>query len=183
MKAANLPTRGPDLLTWAQQVIPAMELFFANNNVALPARRRIVPGQLQLDAWDCEQVSVGFSGIADTGARGQGVTTQAPRVGTPFSAMKVRQASYGIQIVRCIGPCNSWTTTDTDATGAAGEQQLIDISLLSQFLVNLASSPPSWHPEGVNADAGAITPIGPDGGYYAIEGDMTFSVMNLSAAP
>lgn len=183
MNAANLPTRGPDLVTWATNVIPGMVDFFTLNNVDLPARRRIVPGQLQLDAWDCEQVSVGFAGIADTGARGQGVTMNAPRTGTPFSATKQRQAAYGIQIVRCIGPCGAWSTSDTEDTDAAGRQMLVDIALLSQYLINLASAPPEWHPEGVNVDTGSVTPIGPDGGYYAIEGSMTFTVMNLMAAP
>lgn len=183
MRPTVLPKTGPDLVSWAENVIPAVVAFFAQNNVDLPKRRRIVPGQLQLDAWDCEQVSVGIAGINDSGARGQGTTVAAPRTGTPFSALKIRQVTYGIQIVRCAGSCGQPSfTTDTDAYGDAGVQQLRDMALLSQCLVNLASSPPDWHPKDVAADAGQVTPIGPDGLYYAIEASVTFTVLPLAPA-
>jgi hypothetical protein len=184
VRPSVLPTTGLDLTTWAENIIPAVVAFFAQNNVDLPKRRRIVPGQLQLDAWDCEQVSVGVTGINDSGARGQGTTSAAPRSGTPFSAMKVRQVTYGIQIVRCAGSCNQPSfDTNTDDYHEAGLQQLRDMGLLSQVLVNLASSPPDWHPKGAAMDAGQVTPIGPDGNMYAIEGAVTFSALALAAAP
>lgn len=184
MKPSVLPTTGPDLVSWAENVIPAVVAFFAQNGVDLPKRRRIVPGQLQLDAWDCEQVAVGVAGINDSGARGQGTTSAAPRGGTPFSAMKVRQVTYGIQIVRCAGACDqAMFSTDNDQYGESGVQQLRDMALLSQCLVNLASSPPPWHPKDAAMDAGQVTPIGPEGGYYAIEGSVTFSAMLLATAP
>jgi hypothetical protein len=176
MKPSQLPIEPPDLLTWAQGVIPALVTYFAQHDVELPARRRIVPGQLQLDAWDCEQVSVGFAGITDPTR--QGTTSGAPRTGTPFSAMKRRQTAYGIQIVRCAGSCDQPTwSTDTDAFGVAGEAQLRDAALLSQFMVNMASSPPDWHPKEINADAGDVTPIGPEGGMYALEASVIFDLM------
>lgn len=180
MKAELLPTQPPDLLTWAQGVIPALELYFAEHNVSLPLRRRIVPGQLQLDAWDCEQVSVGFAGITDPSR--QGTVLGAPRTGNTFAVMKTRQAAYGIQIVRCVG-CNDpvWST-NTDEFGQAGEDQLRDAALISQFMINMASSPPDWHPEGVNADAGDVTPLGPSGGYYALEASIIFTVMARTAS-
>lgn len=180
MKAAQLPVEPPDLLTWAEGVIPALVLYFANRDVDLPARRRIVPGQLQLDSWDCEQVSVGFAGITDP-AR-QGTLSGAPRTGTTFSAIKQRQAAYGIQIVRCAGPCGAanWST-DTDEYGKYGIQMLRDAALLSQFMIDSASAPPSFHPEGVNVDTGDVTPIGPEGGMYAIEASIIFTVMARTA--
>lgn len=178
-----LPKTGLDLTTWAENIIPAVVDFFTANSVDLPARRRIVPGQLQLDSWDCEQVSVGVTGINDSGARGQGTTSAAPRAGTPFSVMKVRQVTYGIQIVRCVGQCGQTQfDTDTPEFGEAGLIQLRDMGLLSQALVNLASSPPPWHPKSAAMDAGQVTPIGPEGGMYAIEGSVTFSAMLLAAA-
>lgn len=181
MKPSLLPTEPPDLLTWATGVIPALVTYFAANNVDLPKRRRIVPGQLALDAWDCEQVSVGFAGITDPGR--QGTTSGAPRAGTPFSALKRRQVAYGIQIVRCAGDCNNpaWTTAN-DAFGEAGEQMLTDAALLSQFMVNMASSPPDWHPKEINADAGDVTPLGPEGGYYALEASVIFDLMARQAS-
>jgi hypothetical protein len=183
VKASQLPTEPPDLLTWAEGVLPAMVTYFANHDVDLPARRRIVPGQLQLDAWDCEQVSVGFAGITDSGRNAQGATAGAPRTGSPFSAMLARQAAYGIQIVRCIPPCDGgFFTTDTDSFGEAGRQMLTESALLSQFMVDAASAPPAWHPEGVNVSTGDVTPIGPSGGYYAIEASIIFTVMARQAS-
>lgn len=175
MKAELLPFDPPDLLTWAQGVIPALVTYFGNHNVDLPKRRRIVPGQLQLDSWDCEQVSVGFAGITDP-AR-QGTTSGAPRTGTPFSALKRRQVAYGIQIVRCVGDCNNVFSTDTDSYGEVGEQMLREAALLSQFMVDMASSPPEWHPKEIGVDAGDVTPLGPEGNMYALEAAVIFDLM------
>jgi hypothetical protein len=181
VKADQLPVEPPDLLTWAEGVIPALVLYFANRNVELPARRRIVPGQLQLDSWDCEQVSVGFAGITDPGR--QGTTSGAPRTGTPFSALKRRQVAYGIQIVRCAGSCNQPTFgTDNDEYGEVGKQMLVDAALLSQFMVDMASAPPDWHPKEINADAGDVVPIGPEGRMYALEASVIFDLMARTAA-
>lgn len=180
MKTDHLPTTGPDLLPFADNIIVYLEAFFAQNNVALPALRRIVPGQLQLDAWDCEQLAIGCAGITDATAK-QGASSISPRTGSPYSAMATRQISYGVQLVRCVGPCGSAYAPESAVIDAAGRQQLVDIALLSQALVNLASSPPVWAPDGVNAEVGAVAPLGPDGGYYAIEGSVTYSVMTLAA--
>lgn len=179
MKPSQLPTEPPDLLSWAEGVIPALVTYFAQNNVDLPKRRRIVPGQLQLDSWDCEQVSVGFAGITDPGR--QGTTSGAPRTGTPFSALKRRQVAYGVQIVRCAGDCNGMFTTDNDTYGEVGKQMLRDAALLSQFMVNMASSPPEWHPKEINADAGDVVPIGPEGNMYALEASVIFDLMARTA--
>ena len=179
MKPSQLPTEPPDLLSWAEGVIPALVTYFAQNNVDLPKRRRIVPGQLQLDSWDCEQVSVGFAGITDPGR--QGTTSGAPRTGTPFSALKRRQVAYGVQIVRCAGDCNGMFTTDNDTYGEVGKQMLRDAALLSQFMVNMASSPPEWHPKEINADAGDVVPIGPEGKMDALEASVIFDLMARTA--
>lgn len=132
-----------------------------------------------LVAHNCEQVSVGFAGITDP-AR-QGTIAGGPRTGTPFSALKQRQAAYGIQIVHCIPPCDGFMTTDTDEFGIAGRQMLTESALLSQFMVDAASSPPTFHPEGVAVETGDVTPLGPSGGYYAIEASIIFTVMARAA--
>jgi hypothetical protein len=180
VKAENLPTTGPDLLPFARNIIAYLESFFTQNNVALPALRRLVPGQLQLDAWDCEQLAVGCAGITDAAAR-QGASSVSPRVGTPYSALATRQVTYGIQLVRCVGQCGTVYAPASEEIDTAGEQQLVDMALLSQALVNLASSPPDWAPKDGNAETGNVAPLGPEGGYYAIEGGVTYSVMALAA--
>jgi hypothetical protein len=178
MRPDNLPQTGPDLVSYAEGILGAIRDFFTLNNVELPELQRIVPGQLQLDAWDCEQLALGCAGITDATAR-QGATSGAPRTGNPYSAMAQRQVTYGIQLVRCVGPCGRNYGPDSAAISEAGVQQLKDIALLSQILTNVASSPPSWAPKGVNAETGTVAPLGPEGGYYAIEGSVTYSVMDL----
>lgn len=174
MRAADLPTTGLDLAPWPTHILDYLRLFFAGSDVALPEMQRIVPGQLSLDAWECEQVAVGCAGIGDFTAQ-QGAASSAPRAGTPYSATTMRQVIYGIQLVRCID-CNGPYGPDLDTTNAAGLQQLIDMGLLSQAVVNLASAPPPWHPKEVNVRAGDVVPIGPNGGYWALEATVMMTI-------
>jgi hypothetical protein len=178
VRSVDLPKTGLDLAPWPTHILDYLRTFFAANNVALPDLQRIVPGQLSLDAWDCEQLAVGCAGIGDA-AGAQGTTSAQPRAGTPYSAMTARQVVYGVQLVRCIGGCSGPFSPDSEVIGAAGMQQLADMGILSQAMANLASSPPSWHPKEVNISAGDVAPLGPSGGYWAVETNVTFSIMAL----
>lgn len=178
MRSVDLPKTGLDLTPWPTHILDYLRTFFAANNVALPELQRIVPGQLSLDAWDCEQLAVGCAGIGDAIGQ-QGSTASAPRAGTPYSATTARQVVYGIQLVRCIGGCQGAYPPDSEVIGAAGMQQLADMGVLSQAMANLASAPPAWHPKEVNITAGDVAPLGPTGGYWAIEANVTFSIMAL----
>jgi hypothetical protein len=178
VRADALPKTGLDLQPWPTHILEYLKTFFTNNNVALPDLQRIVPGQLSLDAWDCEQLSVGCAGIGDVTGQ-QGNVSGAPRAGSPYSAMTSRQVAYGIQLVRCIAGCQGYQP-DSETITAAGIQQLTDMGLLSQAVVNLASAPPPWHDKDVNIQAGNVTPLGPSGGYYAIETNVIFSTMALT---
>lgn len=179
MRAANLPTTGLDLKPWPTHILEYLRTFFTNNSVALPELQRIVPGQLSLDAWDCEQLAVGCAGIADA-VGAQGNTSAAARAGNVFSATTARQVAYGVQLVRCIAGCQGPYAPTSEAIGQAGEQQLVDMGLISQAMANLASAPPDWHPKEMNIQAGDVVPLGPSGGYYAIEASVTFSAMALT---
>lgn len=181
MKPDNLPKTGPDLVSYAVNIAAYVRDHFTANNVALPEFERIAPGQLSLDAWDCEQFSVGTGGILDA-TGGTGTISSKPRTGNPYSTGKIRQVTYGIQIVRCVGGCTAQTPSN-DAITEAGKQQLTDMALLSQALVNLASSPPDWAPEGVNADVGDVAPLGPSGLMYAIEASIGYGIMHLLPIP
>jgi hypothetical protein len=174
VRAASLPTTGLDLAPWPTHILDYLRTFFTANNVDLPEIQRIVPGQLSLDSWMCEQLAVGCAGIGDFTAQ-QGTTAGAARAGTPYSAMTMRQVVYGVQLVRCID-CNADAGPDLDTTNAAGLQQLTDMGLLSQAIVNLGSAPPPWHPSEVNIRAGDVTPLGPSGGYWALEANVTMTV-------
>jgi len=179
VRSVDLPKTGLDLTPWPTHILDYLRTFFAANNVALPDLQRIVPGQLALDAWDCEQLAVGCAGIGDARG-GQGTASAAPRAGSPYSATTSRQVVYGIQLVRCIGACGTLNPPDSETIGAAGMQQLADMGIMSQAMANLASSPPDWHPKEVNIMAGDVTPLGPTGGYWAVETNVTFSIMALS---
>lgn len=179
MRADDLPTTGLDLTPWPTHILDYVRTFFTNNNVALPGNQRIVPGMLSLDSWDCEQVSVGCSGLGDAVGQ-QGQTAGAPRTGNPYSALSTRQVVYGIQLVRCIGSCSA-ERPPNDVVNASGLQQLKDMGLLSQIVENLASAPPDWHPKG-NVRAGDVVPLGPSGGYWAIEASITMSALDLLPA-
>jgi hypothetical protein len=178
VRSVDLPKTGLDLAPWPTHILGYLRTFFAANNIALPELQRIVPGMLALDAWDCEQLAVGCAGIGEAGGQ-QGTTTGAPRAGSPYSAMSTRQVSYGIQLVRCIGACGTSFPPDSEVINAAGMQQLADMGILSQAVANLASSPPDWHPKEVNIIAGDVAPLGPTGGYWAVETNVTFSTMAL----
>jgi hypothetical protein len=179
VRSVDLPKTGLDLTPWPTHILDYLRTFFTANNVELPAIQRIVPGQLALDAWDCEQLSVGCAGIGDVRGQ-QGNVSAAPRTGTTYSATTARQVSYGIQLVRCIGGCGSVIPPESSVIQEAGIQQLKDMGILSQAVVNLASSPPSWHPSEVNIQAGDVAPLGPSGGYWAVETNVTFSAMALT---
>jgi hypothetical protein len=177
-----LPKTGPDLVSYAENIAAYVTDHFTANNVALPTARRIAPGQLSLDAWDCEQFSVGTGGIIDA-AGGTGTTALRPRVGTPASVMTYRAVSYMIQIVRCAGSCTAAGYPSNEETDAAGRQMLVDMALLSQALVNVGSAPPDWAPKNVPVDVGPVAPLGPTGAFYAIEASIAYSVEALLALP
>lgn len=178
----NLPKTGPDLVSYAVNISSYVTDHFAANNVALPTPRRIAPGQLSLDAWDSEQFSVGTGGIIDA-AGGTGTTALRPRVGTPASVLTFRAVTYQIQIVRCAGACNAAGWPDPDEINAAGKQMLLDMALLSQALMNVASDPPTWAPKNVPVDVGPVAPLGPTGAFYAIEAAISYSVEALLPLP
>jgi hypothetical protein len=174
----NLPATGLALLPVAENVLDYIEAFFATSNVALPTRRYICPGVPSLDAWDCEQLVVGCVGITNGGAR-QGAASASPRAGSVASVLTIRQVVYGIQLVRCVPSIEDDTLPDPAEINKAGRQQLIDMGLLSQATVNLASSPPSWMSTASNVDAGAVAPIGPSGGYAGIEASLILTAFDV----
>jgi hypothetical protein len=175
---ANLPTRGLDVLRFADHVLGYVQAFFATNNVALPARQYIAPGLPALDAWDCEQFMVGLVGVTNGGAR-QGQASVAPRTGAVASVLTQRQAIYGIQLVRCAPRMDDERLPDPAEVNTAGRAHLIDAGLLSQAIVNLASDPPDWFDKAANIDAGQVTPMGPAGGYAGIEANVTITAFML----
>lgn len=178
--SANLPATGLDLLTVATHVLDYTEAFFATSGIALPDRRYICPGVPSLDAWDCEQLVVGCVGITNGGAR-QGAASASPRQGTVASVLTIRQVVFGVQLVRCVPKIEDFgPLPPPEEINKAGRQQLIDMGLISQAMVNLASSPPlPWFDAAQNVDAGAVAPIGPSGGYAGIEASLIVTAFNL----
>jgi hypothetical protein len=174
----NLPTTGLDLLPFADHILGEVTAFFTANNVALPERQYIAPGLPSLDSWDCEQCMVGVVGIQNSGSRA-GDPGRAPKGGTPASVYTMRAVSYAIQIVRCVPVLDTrGNPPPPEDIDLAGRQQIVDMGLLSQCVVNIAAAPPAWILPGAGIQAGAVAPLGPNGGLAAIE-----SMVTLTGAP
>jgi hypothetical protein len=179
VKPDNLPKKGLNLLPFAEHALEYIEAFFTANGVALPDRRYIAPGVPAMDAWDCEQLMIGCVGITNGGAQ-QGNAGGMPRAGSPASVITLRGIQYGIQLVRCVPKVSEYgQPPDPAEVNKAGRQQLIDMGLISQAVVNLASSPPSWVTKEMNVDAGEVAPLGPSGGYAAIESAIRITGLDL----
>jgi hypothetical protein len=175
---SDLPTRGLNLLPFAEHALTVIAGFFDQNSIALPTRQYIGPGVPSLDAWDCEQLMVGCVGITDASPR-QGAVSTAPPAGGPYSATSMRAVTYAIQLVRCAPGEADGYSPDPGTVNTAGRQQLLDMGCLSQAVVNLCSAPPDWLLTGAKAMAGPVVPIGPSGGYTALEASVTLSAFGL----
>jgi hypothetical protein len=175
----DLPQTGLNLVKFADHVLDYVAAFFTANSVALPKDRYICAGVPSLDAWDCEQLVLGVVGVVD-GSPQQGQISSAMHAGGQFSAQGVRAASYEIQLVRCVPTIdNRGNPPKVADKHAAGRQQAVDMGLLSQAVVNLMSALPSWIPQGVNATAGPVAPVGPTGGFAAIIASISLHAIDL----
>jgi hypothetical protein len=62
----------------------------------------------------------------------------------------------------------------------AGQTYLVDAGLLSQALVNFVAFPNDVLPVGCNVQAGAVQPIGPEGGLVGLEGSLVMTAATLA---
>jgi hypothetical protein len=170
---------GLDVASLATKVLAAVEGQFADASVTLPERRFVAPGAPEGIAWDSEQLVVTMQGIGQGAAPSQG--GRAMQVGGPMSAMGLRHVVLVAELVRCNPEAtNSGRTPPTPATMTkAGLGLLRDAGLLTQALTDLCATLPSTLPQGSQCEAGAVTPVGPDGGLVAVRGSIAVTAATL----
>lgn len=170
--------QGVDLASLAQKIFDGVRLHFEAAAVELPERRYIAPGGPRETAWDCAQYTVALTGIG----WGQAVDANqpTPRLGLPSSVASMRHAVFAIQIVRCtpVAP-NRQPYPEVVALNAAGLDFLRDAGLLSQALVTLVAQLRQSLGREALAQAGVVEPIGPEGGFHAVEATISITSADL----
>jgi hypothetical protein len=150
--------------------------------LALPDRRAVVPGAPGVIAWDCEQVTVALANITVGGLNAQSVAM--PRAGAPAGVGLPRIATWSVQVVRCTPESGEDATPPSAAElEVAGGRALSDAGLLSECMMSLATLAPGsrvWLPVGSTINAGAVTPLGPEGGFHAVEAAVSISAMEVA---
>lgn len=174
------PTTGLDLWTVANGLLAYIVTFFSANGVNLPARQYVTAGDAATVAWDCEQLVVC---LADIGwGRSMDATQLSPTFGKAASVNAMRHATYAIELIRkapTVG--ESGDIPSVQQMNDAGMQSLIDAGLLSQALVNFVAFRNATLPVGGSVQAGAVQPIGPEGGLVGLSGALVMTIGELSA--
>lgn len=165
-----------DVPSIAQTVLIGVVAHFNAAGVELPDRQLIPPGEPRSIAWDCDAVLVTLAGIGVGQAPGQG--GGARQTGNPTS-VGARHAVIVVQIVRCVPEPVGDELTDAEKTTEAGLALIKDAALLSQALAELCGQSGALRRAG-SAIAGAVEPIGPSGGYAAVEGNVTVTAKDLA---
>jgi hypothetical protein len=181
----SAPTTGIELIAVAQGILAAVVNYFTANGVPLPDRQYIAAGSPQVIAWDCEQLVVS---LADIGwGRSVDATQLSPSFGKQAGINAMRHATFAIQLVRATPVVQDGAEApilpSVQAMADAGQTFLVDAGLLSQALVNFVAFPNGVLPIGCNVQAGAIQPIGPEGGLVGLEGSLVMTAATLASVP
>lgn len=172
------PSSGPDLLTIPKAALAYVVAYFAQAGVALPSRQYLAAGTSQTVAWDCEQVTMCLDNLG--WGRSRDVTQLSPSFGKAASVGAERHGEWTLTIVRCHPAIEeSGQLPTVDELEAAAELNWKDMSLLSQALVNFVAFPNDAVPIGGSVQAGAVSAVGPEGGYIGVNGTLTITTSQL----
>lgn len=173
---ALTPGVGVDVASLATRVFDAVVEHFTEAGVHLPDRRFMAPGAPEQIAWDTEMLVMTLSGIGIGAAPGQA----APRQGHTFGATVLRHVVLTFQLVRCEPkPTNGGRAAPTvKALNAAAHDLFRDAGLMSHSLTRAATAISRELP-GAMVDAGAVAPVGPEGGYVGLQTSITLTAANL----
>ena len=173
--------KGLDLAQLAVDFLAAVESHFASADVDLPERRIVVAGNPALVAWDCDQLTVGLSGIGWGQAPDLAATSVKP--GAQISAVGLRHAILSVQLVRCTpsaGTGRGNVTPNADQIHEAGLAFFKDAGLLSQAVMRYTSRLRQQVDKNSGMiQAGAVQPLGPEGKYHANECSIAITAGNL----
>lgn len=142
---------------------------------ALPTRQVIAAGDMRQVAWDCEQLVVSLAGIEIDSPEQSPATPLRLKVG-------IRHVAFTVQVVRCTatptnGPNGTVRLPTMEQITAAGMVAFRDAGQLSQAIFEWATRAVSVDgPGGILAAAvGSVAPVGPQGAYAAMEGQVVVS--------
>ena len=152
-----------------QAVYDGIITHYGASDLALPDRRVVVPGDIRTVAWDCPALLVAFSRVGWGGGPGTNSATALP-TGRGVS-LGLRHVVITAQVVREVGDDGPSAGDALDVT-EAGLLLARDAGMLSQALVELAGPGGAFRRAG-SALAGEVIPVGPGGGYAAVEGALT----------
>lgn len=166
----------------AQKVLDGVVAHFEAADVTLPDRQYVAPGNPQLIAWDCEQLVVSLTGIGWGSA--PEAATGSVKPGSQISVQGVRHAVLSIQLVRCTPVSRDARTPwpPVQAIQDAGTEFMRDAGLLSQALVTLMAELRQGLAQDHSGlvEAGAVTSLGPEGGYHGLEATLAVTSLMLA---
>jgi hypothetical protein len=182
---AAKPTTGIDLLTVAAGALAEIQALFALNGVELPGRQYVAAGAPASIAWDCEQLVVCLAAVG--WGRSVDATQLSPSFGKAASVGAMRHAVLAVQLVRAVPVVQDGAEApvlpSAEDIQAAGEAAMVDAGLLSQALVNFVAFPNASIPPGGSVQAGAVQPIGPEGGLVGLEAALVITAGQLADPP
>ncbi len=176
---------GLDLVSLADIVFDAVVTNFAAAGVDLPARRIMAPGAPEQVAWDCEMLACTMSGIGIGSA--PGVNAGPRQAGPQLSGMGLRHVVFTFQLVRChpeptFSNHRAPQPPPPEVMSAAARTLWRDAGLLSHALVRVGTDLTKGLPRGTQVEAGAVTPVGPEGGFVGLQTSITVTAGNLVLA-
>lgn len=172
--------KGIAVASIAETLLAVMEEHFAAAAVALPERRYVVAGDPLSIAWDCEQLVVGMTGIGWGQAEDR--SSLSGKVAAQTSVVAVRHVIFSIQLVRCTPSKGSGRTNALPEVAdmhAAGLAYMRDAGLISQALVTACARLRAGLDLDGMALPGAVNPLGPDGGFHAVDASIAITSGNL----
>lgn len=171
--------RGLKIVQLAEIVQAKIVSHYATAGADLPTNQFFLAGDPAVAAWDCEQFTIGLSGVGWGWAEDNQPQT-SPQTGTHFNVTSLRHVVFAIQIVRCTPSAGKNGIPTVAEIDTAGRASMKDAGLLSQALVMAVKeiNQQVTRNEG-KAQAGAIVPAGPEGKYHAITGTLSVTAGNL----
>jgi hypothetical protein len=179
----NAPSNGIDLITIPKALLAYVVSYFGQAGVLLPTRQMMVAGPSVNTSFDCEQLTVTLDTLG--WGRARDATQLSPTFGKQASIDAQRHGEWVVTLVRC------WPTgddegnlVDPDTLEEAAEGIARDTGLLSQALVNFVAfqefNVDAPIPPGGSVQAGAVSFVGPSGGYIGINGSLVSTVAELN---
>lgn len=157
---------GLDVGSVAQTILAALESHYAAAaGITLPERRFLAPGAPELIAIDCPCAVVTCSGVGNGQAPGVGGGPQ--KAGSQISSAALRHVIYAVQVWRPVPEATRAGTKPppVERLTEAGLMVMRDAGLISQALVDICTAVDEVLPRGSLVAPGAVTTLGPEGGY------------------